>query len=291
MILIANSGSTRCDWRILNGDQVAESFITVGFNPYFHHEGVISNTLQQHYQIIDHADSIEYLFFYGAGCSDKKYRILIERALQAVFKKAKIYVDHDLTAAAFSTYENRLSITCILGTGSNSCSFDGDIVREQVPALDFILGDEGSASHFGKRLLRDYLYDLLPEELSLELFEKYRLSKDEIIENVYRKPYPNVYLASFMPFIIEKSKDEYLSPIIREGLKEFLEIHVCSFPDYSDVKTHFIGSVSHAFQDELKSLSSELNIDMGKVIQYPIDNLVDYHIKYHYPKLAKLNNK
>jgi N-acetylglucosamine kinase-like BadF-type ATPase len=290
MIVIADSGSTKCDWRILRIEDASlvEAFSTMGFNPYHHHESVISNTMQQQYQLIQHAAEIKYVFFYSAGCGPKKYRIPVERALQSVFKHAKIYVDHDLTAAAFATYEDDLSITCILGTGSNSCSFDGDIVREQVPALDYILGDEGSGAYFGKYLLSRYLYEMIPQHLSKKLYSKYMLTKEEIFKNVYSQTHANVYLASFMPFIIEHKTDTWIQEMISKGIDEFLEIHVCGFPEYKEVKTHFVGSIAHYFCDIITELSEKKGVQMGKIMKYPIEGLVDYHIKYYYPKISKL---
>lgn len=290
MIVIADSGSTKCDWRILKTQDASlvESFSTMGFNPYHHHESVISNTMQQQFQIIQHAAEVKFVFFYSAGCGPKKYRIPVERALQAVFTNAKIYVDHDLTAAAFATYDGHLAITCILGTGSNSCTFDGDIVREQVPALDYILGDEGSGAYYGKYLLSRYLYEMMPAHLSKKLYDRYFLTKEDIFQKVYNEPHANVYLASFMPFIIENKDEPWIQDMISMGIGEFLDIHVCGFSEHKELETHFVGSIAHYFSDIIKNVSKEKGLKIGKIIKYPIDGLVDYHMKYYFPKLSKL---
>jgi N-acetylglucosamine kinase-like BadF-type ATPase len=182
-----------------------------------------------------------------------------------------------------------MALACILGTGSNSCSFDGDIVREQVPALDYILGDEGSGAYYGKYLLSRYLYEMIPHHLSRQLYDRYELTKEDIFAHVYNETHANVYLASFMPFIIEHKEDPWIKEMIAKGIEEFMDIHVCGFPEYQEVETHFVGSIAHYFDDIIKNLANKKKIRIGKIIKYPIDGLVDYHMKYYFPKLSKLD--
>ncbi|MCB0820487.1 MAG: hypothetical protein KDC13_07675, partial [Bacteroidetes bacterium] len=200
MLLIADSGSTKCDWMLLNENQESKSFSTMGFNPYFHNEAVISNAIRQNAEMMAFAPQVTALFLYSAGCSSKELKLVVERALRSVFENAEIYVDHDLVGAAFATWDENPAITGILGTGSNSCYFDGDIVKQANSGLGlgYILGDEGSGSYYGKILLRGYLSNTLPEEIHSILKNEHKLSRDVIVENVYMKPHANVYLASFM---------------------------------------------------------------------------------------------
>ncbi|HKL39936.1 MAG TPA: hypothetical protein VJ894_04615, partial [Cryomorphaceae bacterium] len=226
MLVIADSGSTKCDWRIVAEDKSYSDCTTMGINPYFHNEDVIEAELRDNEQLMQVANEVKALFFYGAGCSSTELKRTAEQGLSRVFPNAEIYVDHDLVAAAFAVYEDDPCIACILGTGSNSCHFDGDIVREEVPALAYILGDEGSGSYFGKQLLSDFLYKRLPQNIHEGLVDKFGLTKDIVVDRVYMKPHANVYLASFMKFITGFKSEPYIQDILSEGIGKFLDIHV-----------------------------------------------------------------
>jgi len=280
MYLIADSGSTKCDWMLLKDNSETESFSTMGFNPFFHNETIISNAIKDNEALAKYANDVELIFLYSAGCSSKELKLIVERGLLQVFTKANIYVDHDLVGAAFSTYSGTPGITCIMGTGSNSCFFDGDIVTEEVPALGYILGDEGSGSYFGKKLLADYLYKKLPTEINSLLQDELKLTKKEIFENVYMKPHANVYLASFMKIFSTYKENAYVKNTVAAGMKHFLENHVCCFANYKSVPVHFIGSIAFHFEDILKAEAKKLGIEVGNIIKKPIDGLVDYHLKY-----------
>ena len=188
-------------------------------------------------------------------------------------------------AAALAVYEDDPCIAAILGTGSNSCHFDGDIVREEVPALSYILGDEGSGAYFGKRLLADFLYKKLPASMHKSLVDDFGLTKDIVFDKVYMKPNANVFLASFMPFISEFKPERYVRNMLRAGLGEFLETHIMCYPKFGEVKTHFVGSIATIHEDILREECDWRGIDVGKVIEHPIDGLYDYHIKNHFDNL------
>lgn len=286
MLVIADSGSTKCDWRIVAEDKSFRDFSTIGINPYFHNEDVIEAELRKNQELIEFAESAKALFFYGAGCSSPELKRIAEQGLYRVFPNARIYVDHDLVGAAFAVYEDDPCIACILGTGSNSCHFDGDIVREEVPALAYILGDEGSGSYFGKKLLADFLYKRLPKNISDALIDQFGLTKDIIIDRVYMKPHANVYLASFMKFISSFKSEPYVQDILLEGIGRFMDIHVTCFRDFQRVKTHFIGSVAFYHEDILRQAAEMRNIQVGKIIKKPIDGLYDYHIKNYFEHIT-----
>ena len=280
MILIADSGSTKCDWRIVKEDRSSVDFKTMGINPFFHNELVIEAELRKSENVTTYKDGILSIFFYGAGSSSDHYKSIVERGLRKVFVNADIHIGHDLNGAAYAAWNGEPNITCILGTGSNSCFFDGKELIEAVPALGYILGDEGSGSYFGKQLLRDHLYKRLPIKMSESLAEDLKINKSVIFENVYQKEHANVYLASFMKFIANFRNTEYVTFMIQNGFQDFVNTHVKCFDNYQDVKTNFIGSVAFHFSQILEDVCKRENIVLGEIIKKPIDGLVDFHFKY-----------
>lgn len=286
MILVADSGSTKCDWAIIKSEDEIIEFNTMGFNPFFHSEELIVKTLNESPEVIKYRDQIDLVFYYGAGSSTKELKLVLNRALDTVFSSAtNIHSDHDLVASALATYEGEPCISCILGTGSNSCYYDGDIVMEEAPALGHILGDEGSGSYFGKKLIARYAYKQLPDNL-YEAFKKaYNLDKKTIIENVYMKEHANVYLASFMKFLSDNREDPYVTEMIADGFFEFASIHIKCFQNYTELPVHFIGSVAYYFEDILSKVCKSLDIKMGKIIKKPIEGLIQYHINHTLTKV------
>lgn len=279
MILIADSGSTKCDWKLLEGETEVGSVSTMGFNPYFHSEAIISATLKVQKLFTDNAERISEVYIYSAGCSSPELNKVLENGLRAVFRKAKIMVDHDVLGAALAACQGEPGIACILGTGSNSCYYNGETIYEEIPSLAYILGDEGSGSWYGKQLLRDYLYkEPIPRELREEL-EAQGHDKDSIRENIYMQEHANVYLASFMKTISKYRETDYVNEMIHDGMQEFLHRHVCCFKNFKEVPVNFVGSIAYYFQDILKEEAAKLGITIGNVIKKPIDGLVEYHLK------------
>ena len=278
MILIIESGSTKSDWVLVDNGKVAQKFKTMGFNPFFHNETIIFNSIRQNSDINVISKAVTQVFFYGAGCSSEEMNSIVVKALSRIFINANVHVDHDLLACALATYNGKPSISCILGTGSNSCFFDGDNIIEYVPALGYILGDEGSGSYYGKKLLADYLYNKLPKEIHKEFEQTFKLDKNDIFDNVYMKPHANVFLASFMRFLSKFKEHEYVDNMLKRGMKHFMENHVCCYGNYRELKVHFIGSMSFVFQEQLKYAANELDVSLGSILKNPIDSLVLYHI-------------
>ncbi len=287
MILIADSGSTKCDWALVDerGSRLG-AFETMGLNPYFHNEDVIAQAVRSNAPLALYADKIRHVFFYGAGSSTETMCGIVRRGLSRVFPGACIMVDHDLVGCAYATYDGEPCISCILGTGSNSCFFDGEEIREEVPSLAYILGDEASGSFFGKILLREYFYRKLPADLRESFEQAYTLSKDEFISRVYREPNANVYLASFTRFIGQHAHHPHVVEWVVRGMREFIDIHVKCFPEHTAAPVHFIGSISHYFSHCLEQAAREEGIRLGRIIKKPIDGLVNYHVKYKIPQLA-----
>jgi N-acetylglucosamine kinase-like BadF-type ATPase len=222
------------------------------------------------------------VFFYGAGCSTTPLKAIIKRGLTTFFQKADVLVDHDLNAAAYATYDGEPEVVCILGTGSNSCFFDGVDVSEEVPALAYVLGDEGSASWLGKKLLAAFLYKKLPEELFQDFVHTYGIGKDDIITAVYNKPHANVYLAGFSRFVGKHAQHPYFRELVRTGFREFTDVHIACFDAavQRTAKVNFVGSVAFHFQDLLQEVLEERGFVFGRVIAKPAQALVHYHIQY-----------
>lgn len=282
MILIGTSGSTKCDWRLLKEGEIHKSFSGKGINPFVHTEEEIVENIQHADEFSKYKDYIKVVYLYSAGCPSKALRLIVQKALSKVFPKAYHYVNHDIVAAALASYEGSPAITCILGTGSNSCYFDGDIVQQEVPALDFILGDEGAGSYYGKWLLKNYLYKKLPEELNEKFKQSYELDVSEIMDKIYLQTHANVYLASFMPFVQDNQEHPFILQKLKTGTDEFLQNYVTCYSQHKRIKTHFIGSIASNFEPIIRERAEKLSIQVGKIIKEPINGLVEYLIKKHY---------
>ena len=285
-VLIADSGSTKCDWQLLDasGKELME-FHTMGFNPYFHSADKVEEVMSAHADVQAICSEVSHVYFYGAGSSTAPLCAIIQEGLQRVFGSAEVVVDHDLVGAAYSTYDGRPGVTCIIGTGSNSCHFDGNTVTEEVPALAYILGDEASGSWHGKKLLAARLYRHLPAEVEADFDATYGLSKDAIINRVYINPDPNVFLASFMTFIGKHKSQPLFQEWLAEGFRTFLNVHVKCFAGWQKEPVHFIGSVAYHFQEELRTQCAKEGIEVGSIIKKPIDGLASYHLQHILPKL------
>ena len=287
MILIADSGSTKCDWALVDeqGTKI-DQFRTMGLNPYFHSPDITESALRENAQLMNIASQVKHIFFYGAGSSTAEMCDIMHQGLSRVFTNADILVDHDQLGSAMAVYDGEPCIACILGTGSNSCFFDGERVSEVVPSLAYILGDEASGGYFGKILLQEYFYKKLPQDL-VEAFEKrYATTKDDIINNVYRKPNANVYLASFMEFLGEHREHPYVKAWVTKGMMHFADIHIKCFPNWQSVPVHFVGSIGEVFHDCLQEAATQTGFRLGKVVRRPIDGLIAYHVKYRFPALV-----
>ncbi len=286
MIIVAESGSTKCDWLINHNDGKVLETHTMGFNPFFHQPDEIMTHLRGNQNLSQVASKATAVYFYGAGCSSPDRNEVILSALVQFFRNAHCEVNHDLNASAFATWDGNPAITCIIGTGSNSCYYDGVSVSEQVPALGYILGDEGSGSYFGKKLIADYLYKRLPKELQDAFFEQYKLQKEEIFHQVYNTNKANVFLASFMRFIVPHKEHAYIREMVYEGLSRFAEIHICCYSNFREVPVHFVGSVAFYFTEILQQVAVEKGFSLGKIDKNPGMSL----LKYHLTREATLNN-
>jgi glucosamine kinase len=276
MITIIESGSTKADWLIIDEDKRFQHH-TIGFNPFFHSSEFVKQNLEADSFLSNWFSKRGEIYFYGAGCSSNELQETVKSGIKSVFKNSEVHVDHDLSAAGLSVYRGNDVIACILGTGSNSVFFDGKKLSEVVPALGYILGDEGSGSFFGKQMLSDFLYNKLPEPMVEEIIER-GLSKDTIFKNVYMEPNANVFLASLSPILINNKNLDYSQKLIQKGFDLFIENHVMCYASCKDVEISFVGSISALLGEELQAACSRKGLRLGQIIRRPIDSLAHYHL-------------
>ena len=281
MILIADSGSTKGDWVLMTEDGKEISRVqTIGLNPFFVTSEIVYDELSKNTLLRQYKDSVSQVYFYGTGCSLPKNNEIIEIGIRRMFQKSDVTVGHDLLAAAYSVYEGKPNLTCILGTGSNVCFFDGKSLKETIPSLGFILGDEGSGSNMGKRLLRSYFFKKMPSHLSVKFENEFDLDVNTVKKNVLNNPFANVYLASFSEFLTNHKDDPFLQNLIYNSFKEFFLNQVLLFEEVRKVEINFVGSIAFFYSDILKTIATELDLKIGKIIQKPLNCLVNYHLSH-----------
>ncbi|WP_313376464.1 ATPase [Chishuiella sp.] len=281
MIAIADSGSTKTDWVILddNLNEVLRTS-TIGFNPYFVTADDISSELEKNEDLNPIASEFKKVFFYGAGTSSEKLKEVVYNGLHNFFTNAELVVDHDLLAACYASYMGKPAMVCILGTGSNSCYFDGVSLREETKSLAYILGDEGSGNDLGKRLLRAYFTKKMPPHLSKAFDDYYKLTVEELNHNVYNNKFANTYLASFNKFVLEHRNDPFVQKIIYDAMSSFIEYQILPYEEARQSELNFIGSIAYIYEDIIRSVAAQYHLNVGHIIRKPIDNIVDYHKKY-----------
>jgi N-acetylglucosamine kinase-like BadF-type ATPase len=281
MVAIVDSGSTKSDWVIL--DDFKKVFLkteTIGFNPNFINKELIVPEIEKNASLASVRNSIKRIYFYGSGCGVQENCDTIVEELSKVFADAEITVREDLLAAAYAAYQGKPAIVCIMGTGSNSCYFDGENLKIKLPSLGFLMGDEGSGSAIGKQLVRRYFMQRLPADLHQEFQEIYNLTIDEALKNMYHTTRPNAYLADFNKFVVERKDHPYLRNMVLEEMKTFFDYQVLPYEESKEAEINFIGSIAYYYEDILRSAAAELNLNVGHVVQKPIESLVNYHIKY-----------
>ena len=281
MIAIIDGGSTKCDWMILeNSGKLNLKTTTLGFNPNITSPEFISQEIDKNQDLFFLKNHIEKVFFYGSGCGTAENCQKVEKEFVKTFPTAEIAIKEDMTAAAYAAYNGNPAIVGILGTGSNSCFFDGKKIRTDLPSLGFLIGDEGSGSALGKHLLRRFFMKKLPKDLQEDFIQTYRLTIDDAIKNMYHNPRANAYLGEFNKFIAERKKHPYFQNMVFDEMKNYLDYQVLPYPEAGEVEVNCIGYIAFIYEDILRAAAAELNLKIGKVVQKPIESLVDYHKKY-----------
>jgi glucosamine kinase len=277
MILIADGGSTKSSWCQLDEAGNRVHFNTEGYNPDFIDTAGVIASLNKNLPETLHREEVTEVFYYGAGVSSAKKAEVLAQAMRQVFPQAKVTVDHDLLASARALLGNKPGFAAILGTGTNSCLYDGTRITHNVDSLGYFLGDEGSGSFIGKRLLRDYLRGLLPDGLQEIFQEEFKLTREDILDRLYNQPLPNRFLASFAKFTYDHNNISYCREIVLQGFETFFENIVRHYPNYQDYTFNCIGSVGYNFRDALVQVAKSHQMEVGKIIRSPIDDLVTFH--------------
>jgi N-acetylglucosamine kinase-like BadF-type ATPase len=278
MILIADSGSTKTTWCLLNSTTGDHTLVqTAGINPYYQDEAAILNTLEKEYDTP--LRNFKSLHFYGAGCANPEASSIVEKALTQFFNTPQIEVASDLMGAAHALCGHDEGIACILGTGSNSCHYSGHSIVHNVSPLGFILGDEGSGAALGKKLLSDVLKNQLPEALTHTFFDTYALTPAEVLDNIYRKPFPNRFAAQFTQFISEHIKEPVITKIVTEAFAEFFSRNVMQYPSVTSLPVHFTGSIAFHFKEQLIDVAKSFSLKVGNISKDPMPGLIQYYSK------------
>jgi N-acetylglucosamine kinase-like BadF-type ATPase len=281
MILIADGGSTKTNWCLVTDDNKKVYFNTEGYNPYFVSEEYIIQSLNDNLPVDLDKDHITEVNYYGAGCSTVDKRKQVENAMSVVFTKAKVNIGHDLLAAARSVLGNEPGFSAILGTGMNTCLYDGKDVLQNIDSGAYILGDEGSGCYIGKKLLVDYLRGYMPEAVREVFWETFKLTPDDVNEQVYTKPLANRFCAGFSKFVYDTNVHiEYTRNLVKTSFEDFFKNVVTHYPDYQKYTFNCIGSVGYNFRNVLEEVATENGMKVGNIIRSPIDNLVKYHLEH-----------
>jgi len=279
MIIIADGGSTKTNWCLVTEEGKKVYFNTEGYNPYFSSTAYIVQSLMENLPTDLEKSEITEVNYYGAGCSTDDMRNIVAEAMKAVFTKARVYIGHDLLAAARALLGNNEGFAAILGTGTNTCIYNGKEVVSNIDSGAYILGDEGSGCYIGKKLLVDYLRGYMPEPVRALFWDTFKLTPDDVNEQVYTQPRANRFCASFSKFVYDNNVHlEYSRNLVRTSFEDFFRNLVTHYPDYQKYTFNCIGSVGYNFRNVLEEVVAENGMVVGNIIRSPIDNLVKYHL-------------
>jgi glucosamine kinase len=278
-ILLADSGATKCEWCLAETKKRTKTVFTQGISPYFlstpQIETIIKTELLPNFKKVP---PIEAVYYYGTGCSNPENIKIVKKAIANSFPGSDVQVTSDLMGAARALCGDEKGIVSILGTGSNSCYYNGKKIVKNSPGLGYVLGDEGSGAYLGRKVLQYFLYNTFDEELRYKFDAKYATTRVEILENVYKKPLPNRYLASYTLFLAENRGHYMIENIIEDGLNDFFFNHLCKYTESWTLPIHFVGGVSFAFSDVIKELCNSYEFELGTILKNPMEGLVQYHL-------------
>ena len=276
MIIIADSGSTKTDWVLCNSNGIVARAKTQGFNPTIQGSEEIFAQLAEELSGEFTTSAPKEIFFYGAGCAYDTANARMKEALRGIFATPEIHVNSDLLAAARAMCDNKEGIACIMGTGSNSCLYNGKEITDNTPPMGYILGDEGSGANLGRQLISDCVKKQLPKEIREAFMTEYRLDIPTILEKVYRTPMPNRWLASLVPFIQKHRNNAEISAMVKQCFRQFFQRNVMVYR-HSWLPIHIIGGIGISFTEEIKEAAESLGLSIGNIAQSPMEGLVKYH--------------
>jgi glucosamine kinase len=278
MILIADSGSTKTHWGLADENPACPviEFQTSGINPFYQDRNSILQILQKEFTL--KIGRPVRLFFYGAGCSGIDSKAIVYEPLNTFFKPTSLSVESDLMAAAHSLCQHEAGLACIMGTGSNSCYYNGKEITRHVPSLGYILGDEGSGADIGRRLVADILKHQLPDEVAEHFFTTFHYTREEILEHVYKNPFPNRFLAGFAIYVAENIGIPALRNMVKAGFHKFFNRNIRQYPEAEKHPVHFTGSIAWHFREILSESASENGFHVGLITQNPMEGLIKFHI-------------
>lgn len=284
MILIVDSGSTKCDWISvdLSGKQTQEKIRTKGLNPEILKEKKLYKIIRKSEELMTIKREVTHVFFYGAGCGTENPRLLLKRILEDIFVNAEVEVTEDTMAAVRATlnHDEEAAIVCILGTGSNCSYYDGANIHQRIQSLGYTLMDDASGNYFGKQLVRDYYFNHMPEAIKVSFASKYNMDADYIKYNLYKQPSPNAYLANFAEFLFLNIDSIYIKDMIRDGMRIFARNMIFQFKEeVKNVPVHFAGSIAFFAKEQILEVAQEMGFTPGKFVRRPIEGLVEYHTR------------
>ncbi|MDP6921441.1 MAG: N-acetylglucosamine kinase [Lutibacter sp.] len=279
MILIADGGSTKADWILLDkaGKQVLKTR-TEGLNPAVCEAALLQTRIAENLELATCKEKVTELYFYGAGCGTEKPAAALKAIFEAYFSQASVTVKEDTYAATYAV-TNEPGMVCILGTGSNSCFFDGETVDVRIPSLGYILMDEASGNYFGKKLLRDYYYQKMPASLAAQFAAEFDLEPDSIKRALYKEENPNTYLSHFAEFILKNDRNAYFNKVLHKGMKDFFKNKVLTYQESQEYPVHFVGSIAYFAKDIIEDVARYHMVSLGNIVRRPIDGLLQYHAK------------
>jgi glucosamine kinase len=274
--LIADSGSTKAEWCLVQGKK-KKTIFTQGVSPYFLDGPQITALLSRELLPSIGKIEIDQLFFYGTGCKSAQNQRMMRKALQKLFPAAEVNVDTDLVGAARAVCGREAGVACILGTGSNSCFYNGKKIVRNSPGLGYVLGDEGSGAYLGRKVLQYFLYNTFDEDLRSRFDATYVTNASEILDHVYKQPLANRYLASFTLFLAENRGHFMVENIVEDGLNDFFFQHIIKYREAWTHPVHFVGGVAWGFRDVVKELCANYELTLGVILKNPMEGLLKYH--------------
>ncbi len=275
--LIADSGSTKTTWVLTNRGNVIQTLKTNGLNPYFHTQASVEEILQTGLIPSLPVNEIDEIHFYGAGCSTPDNNAMIGSALQKFFRRAQIHIYHDILGAARALFGREKGIAAILGTGCNSCYYDGITCFQEVDSLGYLFGDEGAGSNLGKRWMSAYLKKEAPAELRKSFDEHYGYSLSDILNSLYNRPYPNRYLASFSEFLLPQKEHPFVKTLIKSSFRDFVAAQLKHYDRYQPLPVAFTGSIAFLYQEILREVMVSYSYTIGNIFCEPMEGIIRYH--------------